>query len=255
MHASSLGGRDGVAVGQLARRAVVGGLGAQEPAQVEQHATADDGGCRVLDARDEVAVARDDGSGRAAVPRHARDRRCGRGRPTAWSTAAAWRSRRRRRRGRAGSPACRPRHPCPCRASCAPGWCGGASPAAGRSCRTAARARSCAPRRTRVAARARAASSMKLRVPSRSSSPQRPQLRNASAASATCRSGSVRSSSSGRSVGVRRVPDAAAGVLIASPPRRPPARSARRAPRSRRPSRRRRAASGRARCRCRRGCP
>ena len=50
--------------------------------------------------------------------------------------------------------------------------------------------------------------------------------------------------------------DAAAGwMLIAHPLPRQPARSARRGPRSRRPSRRRRAASGRARCRFPRDCP
>ena len=117
-------------------------LGPQEPAEVEQHAAADDGGCRVLDARDEVAVARDHGSGRPAVPGHA----------AVEDVAEAVPLRRALQRhgddvvgaAEAVREALRAalRHPCRCRASCAPGWCGGASPAAGRSCRTAARARS-----------------------------------------------------------------------------------------------------------------
>ena len=45
--------------------------GSQVPADVEQHAARDDDGCRVLDARDEVALARDDVARAAPVPGHA----------------------------------------------------------------------------------------------------------------------------------------------------------------------------------------
>ncbi len=134
-----VGRGDRVAVGELA------GLGLQVTADVEQHTAGDDDGCRVLDARHEVAVARHDVTGATAVPGDAvvedvaepvpLRRALERHRDHVVGAADAVREALIRRAPRR----------CRCRSWCAPGWCGGASPSAARSCRTTAPGRRPAP--------------------------------------------------------------------------------------------------------------
>ena len=89
-----------------------------------------------LDAGDQVALAGDDVARAAAVPGVAVVEDVAEAVPLRRGLQRHGDRRRRRRRCRAGSPGCRARRRGRCRAWCAPGWCGAASPSAGRSCRS-----------------------------------------------------------------------------------------------------------------------